>query len=903
MHFLALALALQVAGATELKATSSHLQSVGLVPADTTAVPPTATARRLTGSIRVDGTLDEPVWQLAPVATDFTQWEPDEGEPATQRTEVRFLFDSEALYVGARMYDAAGASGVTSRLFRRDGDFESDRFQLLFDTFHDHLGRSSFTVNPAGVKGDWLSAGGANPDQSWDPVWDVATTIDSLGWTAEFRIPFSQLRFSRDAEQTWGLQIWRTVHRLNELSMWSFFRATESGGPAFFGHLEGLTIQESPAKGEILPYVVARNARLGTADVASPFYRANDVGAWIGIDFKYLLTSNLTLTGTINPDFGQVEVDPAVVNLTAFETYFAEKRPFFVEGRGYFLFGGLSCFFCDGASGLQLLYSRRIGRAPQGAGFAQAAGDYADIPNNATILGAAKVTGRTASGWSVGVLNAVTAREYARVAAPDASQFDTEVEPLSNYFAGRVAKDFLEGNLQVRAMVTSVVRDLRDPALAGRLTRHAEAGGLDAQWWLGRAYRWTLSAAVTQVAGDSTAMLGVQRSSARYFQRPDREHGANGLFTDAYDPGLRAMRGWGVESRLSREAGNWLWEVNAGARSPGFETNDLAFLQRTDYVWMNANLVRRRTTPQWLFRNYWLLLGGQQQYNFDGDLVSRQARASANVTFRNYWTLSTFAIHRLSTLCDQITRGGPVVRVPAHTSWYAGVWTDRRKPLSAGLELQLGASGEGARDHSIRTGITIRPTTNLSVQVGPSFDHSESTAQYVTAASDSMATTFYGTRYVFSDLTQRSLSMNVRLNVAFTPTLTLDLYLQPLIASGRYSNFKEFDRPRELAKSVFGSDVGTITSAGGAYTVDPDGAGPAAQFAFEDPDFNFRSLRGNAVLRWEFRPGSTLYFAWTQTRSDVEQIGTMNLRHDLDALIDAKADNVFLVKLSYWIGL
>ncbi len=261
----------------------------------------------------------------------------------------------------------------------------------------------------------------------------------------------------------------------------------------------------------------------------------------------------------------------------------------------------------------------------------------------------------------MGVLNAVTAREYARVAAPDASQFDTEVEPLSNYFAGRVAKDFLEGNLQVRAMATSVVRDLRDPALAGRLTRHAEAGGLDAQWWLaGRAYRWTLSAAVTQVAGDSTAMLGVQRSSARYFQRPDREHGANGLFTDAYDPGLGAMRGWGVESRLSREAGNWLWEVNAGARSPGFETNDLAFLQRTDYVWMNANLVRRRTTPQWLFRNYWLLLGGQQQYNFDGDLVSRQARALANVTFRNYWTLSTFAIHRLSTLCDQITRGGPI---------------------------------------------------------------------------------------------------------------------------------------------------------------------------------------------------------------------------------------------------
>jgi hypothetical protein len=284
------------------------------------ATRPTVSAARARTPIRVDGNLDEPSWREAQPATDFLQREPREGEPATQRTEVRFLFDGEALYVGARMFDTEGASGVVSRLFRRDGDFQSDLLQIDFDTFHDHLGRTRLIVNPAGVKGDLLGLGGANLDDAWDPVWDVATAIDSLGWTAELRIPFSQLRFPRDPRQTWGLQIMRFVQRVNETSMWTFYPSNESGGPAFFGELTDLVIEASPAKGEILPYVVGSDARLGTADRASPFYRADDFGARIGVDFKYLLTSNLTLTGTVNPDFGQVEVDPAVVNLSAFET-------------------------------------------------------------------------------------------------------------------------------------------------------------------------------------------------------------------------------------------------------------------------------------------------------------------------------------------------------------------------------------------------------------------------------------------------------------------------------------------------------------------------------------------------------------------------------------------------------
>ena len=375
------------------------------------------------------------------------------------------------------------------------------------------------------------------------------------------------------------------------------------------------------------------------------------------------------------------------------------------------------------------------------------------------------------------------------------------------------------------------------------------------------------------------------------------------MFTDAYDPGLTAIRGYGVESRLSREAGNWLWEINAGARSPGFENNDLAFLTRVDYVWMNANLIRRRTTPTWLFRDYALLVGAQQRYNFEGDRVGRSLRAYVEFTLRNYWSFSTFTTYQPATLDDQLTRGGPVVRYAARRSWQAQLATDSRKRLSASVGGSLGWNSEGARDRHIDADIAVRPATNVILHLAPLLDHWESTAQYVTAVDDPTATAFYGTRYVFADLTRRTLGMNVRLNVAFTPALTLDLYMQPLIVSGAYAQFKEFVQPRGLEKRVYGSDTGTIAASDGQYVVDPDGSGAAPTFTFDDPDFNFRSLRGNAVLRWEFRPGSTLYLVWTHQRSDQEPIGTMDLHRDITALLKAPADNVLLVKLSYWIGL
>jgi len=869
---------------------------------------PEVRAAPLQHAINLDGKLDEPIWRSAQAAAAFRQFQPLEGEPVTQPTEVRFTYDDEAIYVGARMYDSLGSAGVETRLVRRDAEFSSDYLEVIFDPYHDHIGRLFFRINPSGVRSDINGLGGGE-DESWDPVWQAKTSIDSLGWTAELRIPFSQLRYPETHEtQTWGLQIWRQVNRLNELQMWSFWGRTETGGPPRFGHLTGLQIQASPQRAEILPYVVGRSINVPVVDAADPFAKAHGLDGRLGADARVLLTSNLTLNLTVNPDFGQVEVDPAVVNLTAFETFFEERRPFFVEGAGYFGFGGLNCFFCSNVSGLSMFYTRRIGRAPQAADNAFAVGPYASVPDNTTILGAAKLTGRTPSGWSVGVLDAVTRRERATVERLDGTRTSLTVEPFANYFVGRVAKDLRDGDTVLRGMVTSVWRDLDTPELEGRLSSHAETAGLATDWWFGnRDYRLMAQVAATQVSGDSSAMLRLQRSSARYFQRPDRENGGNGFLSNAFDPSLTVMRGLGGYVRFARESGNLLWEVATNMRTPGFENNDIAYLSRADYVWMNANILRQFTTPTSWYRTLTFITGGQQEYNFDGDLTDRQAQLFAYWEPLNYWNLNAFAIHRWTTADDRLTRGGPVVNRPGYNYFQLSVSTDSRKAIVLATNPNYGRGVEGAEAWTADLGITWRPASNVSLSLGPSYNYDETDAQYLMTVTDSTAAAFFGHRYVFAGIRQRTLSMNTRLNITFSPNLTLELFAQPFISSGDYVDFKEYAAPRQLSKLVYGQDIGTVTTdhANGTveYTIDPDGSGPAEPFQFSDPNFTFRSLRGNAVFRWEYTPGSTLFLVWTRSSSSSLDAGRLDFNRDAGALFRGPADNIFLIKINYWLGL
>lgn len=866
--------------------------------------PPVVNATRLASPITLDGKLEEAAWSTANPATNFRQSQPDEGKAATQKTEVRFAYDDEAIYVGARMFDTEGAKGVRTRLMRRDAMTESDSdiLMITFDAYHDHQSSYFFWVNPSGSKRDGTG------DPTWDPVWEVATRIDSLGWTAELRIPLNQLNFSRAVDQTWGLQIVRFANRLNERSHFVWWPSNESGGPQRYAHLENIRITERPRGFEVLPFTVARARYVRPSDPSNPFTKSNDRDYRVGGDLKYRLTSNLTLNAAFNPDFGQVEVDPAVVNLSAFETFFPERRPFFIEGQNAFNFGNFSCYFCNNVSNLQLFYTRRIGRAPQ----LFPSGTYVDRPENATILAAGKITGRTANNYRIGILNAVTRKMSADVITVDPQTGErtnsvAEVEPLTNYFVARPSKDFKGGQFRVGGIATSVDRFTDSELAESRLPRSAREIGFD--WSLAtkdRRYTFFGQHALSDVRGSTTAIERLQRSSARYFQRPDRDAGGNDLFSDRLDTDATRISGYGGYSRVAKESGTWLAEGMVSYRSPGFEVNDISFNTRSDYIFMNAAIARSITKPGPIFRNYFAVFSAQQQFNYDGDLTDREFSAGMFTQLRNFWNANAFTILVPDALDDGATRGGPVIKRRGYSYNQIFLGTDARKRVAFSTNPNYLIRHKGDPRYNLNLNVTWKPTSNVQVSAGPSFGKLADLAQFVTSALDSTATNFFGRRYIFAEIEQKQLSMTTRANVVFSPTLTLEAFAQPLIASGNYKTFREYTNPREPTFRDFrpGIELTTATVDGRRrYTVDADGDGVAApQISFTDPNFNFRSLRGSAVMRWEYRPGSTLFFVWQQNRADTDPVGDFSFSRDRGALFDSHPDNIFLVKASYWIA-
>jgi hypothetical protein len=874
---------------------------------------PRADAARRSGPIAIDGRLDEPAWAAATPIAAFRQTQPLEGPPATQRTEVRILYDDEALYIGARMYDSLGTRGVRSRLARRDdmldldngnSQITSDKLTITLDPFHDHLTRAVFEIGPSGATGDALGAGGSNLDPSWDPVWQGAARIDSLGWTAEIRIPLSQLRFNPDSTRCWGLQLVRVIDRLNERDQWSFYRKNEASGPSRYGHLYGIALHGRNSDAEILPYVLVSDEANGN-NRGDPVNRVNRLTARAGTDVKYLLPSNLTLDATVNPDFGQVDLDPAVINISAYETFYPEKRPFFVSGAAAFDYGGFNCMFCSNTSSLSLFYSRRIGRFPELGKYIENLPTTSTyfVPTNTQILGAAKVTGRTSGGTTVGILDAVTNEERAGFSDGSGQTHHETVEPLSNYFVARVKQDMGRGATVIGGMLTSTVRRLNSALPRDSLHRNAEAAGGDfITTWDTRNYSLMGSGAVSEVGGSQQAISLTERSSAHYLQRPDRRHRTGGLFDDRYDTTATSLRGFAYYVRVGKDNGDWLWEAMANTRSPGFEVNDLAFQQKADLQTFIANVGRQWTVPHTWYRNIITTVGTQRSYDFDGDLTYNQYQWFATIDWPNFWNVRTYAIHRATALDQTLARGGPIFKSRGYNDAFFGVTTDSRRALVIGANVE-GSSGVDEREQEITPQLTIlvKPTPTVTLSVAPTLDAYRTGQQYdstVAARPGDTSHVFYGHHYIFASIDQTTLSIETRINWTLTPKLTFSLYAQPLLASGHYYDFKEFDHTRRLHKTI----VRDSLAASGDWFVF---SGQGYAYNIGNLDFNTRSLRANAVLRWEYLPGSTLYVVWQQIRNNDAVLGTgatFALDRDQRALARTTPDNTFIVKVSYWIG-
>lgn len=783
-------------------------------------------AKRTHGAvIIVDGKLNEKAWNRAEEIYDFVQSRPDYGFAPTEQTEFKVLYDNKAIYIGVRAYDSE-PDKIMGQLTRRDEFSDSDWLTVYIDSRFDRTTSYNFSVNPFGVKVDFYMYNDQHMDKSWDAVWDCQTTIDSLGWTAEFKIPYSVLRFSSEERMMWGFNIRRTIKRKQEHDYWVLRPRGQSGVVSRFGLLVGLAKIAPPRRLEILPYAVGRAGieknEGSNRHVVDTFYN-------MGTDVKYGLGPGVTLDATINPDFGQVEDDPSVLNLSVFETFFPERRPFFLEGSQEF------------AMPFMLFHSRRIGKKP-GRFKISSNNEEISRPDFTTILGAAKVTGKTNTGATFSILNAVTDQEFAVVDSVYKDEQTGEevrqrkdqlVEPYSNYFVGRVRQDMLWGASYIGAMATSVNR---------RNSESDYTGGID--WQIRTPHNgydfdgqmaYSLTGENNKTAGYAT-YLSARRISGKYFH-----------------------------------AGTELEVI-----SPDFDINDIGFLRQNNRIDLSGYIVLQQLDYYWIFRRMSQMIRFSHARNFDGLVTRRALNFRTMLFFRNFWSVFLNVRRSLSDYDDLETRGGPVIRDPAGSSASLRIESDDRKPIGINFGASYSKGNSGGWSRGVHLSMSFKPTSFFWLDISPRYSWGMSNSQWVKNIDDNDDGIM--DHFVFGELNRHIFDLRLRTNLTLTRDLSMQFYMQPYVATGKYLRFKEFVDP-------------------GTYNFSP--------YTFDDPDFDFnkKTLKSNAVLRWEYRPGSTLFLVWTQSKNDNEYPGDFNLQRDFERSFLGAGRNIFLLKVNYWFNI
>jgi hypothetical protein len=825
----------------------------------------------------IDGKGDDPVWKQVEWSGNFIQREPNEDSLPSQKTAFKILYDDNNVYVLIRAFDK-DPSKIVTRMARRD-DQQGDFVGIFIDSYYDKLTAFAFFVSAAGVKSDGIMNNDGNTDMTWDPVWYSKCTIDKEGWLAEMRIPLDQLRFSGQNEHVWGLNVGRQLSRLQESSIWRQVPKAANGTVSLFGELKGINGIKPRRQKEVMPYAVAKTESY-KKDNNNPYSKGHESSLGVGLDGKVGITNDFTLDFTINPDFGQVEADPSQVNLSSFETYFSEKRPFFIEGKEVMSFQ--LTMGENGYSSDNIFYSRRIGRQPHYSPD----GDFVKNAENTRILGAFKLSGKTKDGLSVGLLESVTEKTFA-LTTTNNKESKVEAEPFTNYFVASVMKDYDKGNTRLGGMITTTNRDLSDPVLKNQLPVSAYTGGVRFEHnWKNRKYTFLFSTEFSQVNGTPSAIKRIQESSVHYFQRPDAPY-------IKYDTTRRSLLGNGGNiAFLKQGEGHWRYLFWLNWRSPSLDLNDIGFLRKSDDIFQVAWASYRLWKPTNLYRTLNFNMNQWTGWDYGGRNTFKGGNFGVNSQFKNYWYVNLSVGLDGANIDNYVLRGGPSLKLPGQFNFNYSVNSDDRKKFVYGFNnsYSLGFNNVGK---FIDAGFdfSFRPIDAVKVTLSPGYQSGYYDMQYVTKTSG---------KYIMARINQKMFRSSFRFEYYPRPNMSVQYYGQPFIFSGNYSKFK---RVANAMASDYNDRIHTFTTseihlANNAYTAIENG-NATSSITFDNPNFKDFAFLSNLVFRWEYVPGSTIYLVWSQNRYDSDKIAQFNFGKDFSNIYKIYPHDVFMVKLSY----
>lgn len=842
-------------------------------------VPVYETVRLTTPKPKIDGKLDDDCWKTGNWAGDFTQFIPKEGGAPSQKTEFKVLYDDQNIYVAIRNYDNEPEK-INRRAGRRD-EFAGDMAGITFDSYFDKRTGFEFDMSAGGQKLDLLLTNPMNPDFNWNAVWTGKVAMEDSAWTIEMEIPLSQLRYSNEHEQVWGLHVWRWIERLQEESDWEPLTLTGPGILYLFGELRGINGLKKSQRIELMPYASGR-LKTFKKEPGNPFAdKGREPLGNIGLDAKIGVGSNFTVDLTLNPDFGQVESDPSVMNLTAFETFYEEKRPFFLEGKNIFDFE---------MDDMSLFYSRRIGHSPSYSPDLNA-GQYLKTPDNTTILSAVKFSGKSSKGLSVGVLQSLTANEKAKVHSASGDE-KIIVEPLTNYLVGRVQQDFNKSNTILGGIFTSVNRFSSDNHL-DFLSREAYTGGLDLlHFWKDKKYFLEARVIGSNISGDENAIVGLQRSPARYYQRPDAFH-------YDLDSSLTRLSGMGGKIKIGKGSqGLWKYSTEISWKSPGLDLNDIGYMKTSDLISQSSNLSYFRNKPVSVFRTYRVEIEQTNNWDFDGTYLSSGAELELYAEFLNKWAVANSLEFTGKTLDTRILRGGMAMLMPAIWEEELTIRSDYSKKISGSLEMDADFSQHNSyQTYGISPGISLKPWDRIRFSLYGDYEIRKNNLQYVKTVEATA-----GPKYIFARIDQETLGLTFRFDYNLSPEFSIQYYGSPFATVGSYSGFKSITNPQASDYNNRFVSLKPISVNTEDLGID-DNNDQVPDYTFRNPDFNFNQMRSNLVFRWEYRPGSQVYLVWSHERTDWYNPGNAPLRDAAQRLADVFPNNVFMVKFNYWFSI